>query len=324
MIKKHGKAPLIITLSIVILIAFISGTLLIIRSNSPERRLREQLDLGYRYLEELEYDQAIVSFEVAIAIDSKCVDAYLGLADAYAQIGDFEKAKVALQNGYEATGDEAFVKRMQSIEQKITLTEVENTGNENDKTAEEDVQDFDAPYLVIVEDSDGFIRKYNYLDDGYEFSGIIPPDTECYARFNEKGDSIIETYTGESTKSIWSWDYQYDDYGRILFVCGSYKFYVNDELSDQNEWTDYRSYENDENGNLITTYSDGSIEVDYVDSNGNVIVSESVSADGEIRRIEYSYDSRGNLVRSVDGNGEIIHSYTNTYSDGVVLSYDNP
>ena len=69
-------------------------------------RFQEQLELGQRYLEEMDYEQAVVAFTAAIEIDPRNADAYLGLADAYAGMGDLDAAIAALEEGYELTGDE--------------------------------------------------------------------------------------------------------------------------------------------------------------------------------------------------------------------------
>lgn len=112
---------------------------------STADQLQEQLDLGQRYLQEMNYTEAIAAFTKAIEIDPKQVQAYVGRADAYmglyesggeenlqlaqtdyeealrlddqqaevylqlaalyTQQGDTEKALALLRQGYQATGD---------------------------------------------------------------------------------------------------------------------------------------------------------------------------------------------------------------------------
>lgn len=60
--------------------------------------------LGERYLDALDYDQAIAAFEAAISIDPKKEDAYRMLAKTYDKMGVEVKAAEALRNGYVATG----------------------------------------------------------------------------------------------------------------------------------------------------------------------------------------------------------------------------
>lgn len=54
--------------------------------------LQAQLDLGKKYVSELDYENAIIAYEDALKIDPYCLDAYLGLADAYMALGQQDKA----------------------------------------------------------------------------------------------------------------------------------------------------------------------------------------------------------------------------------------
>ena len=73
-------------------------------SNSLENAIaswQEQYDLGMRYLEEGDYEQAIVAFTAVIGIDPKQVDAYINLANIYIEQEDYENAVSILQKGLE-------------------------------------------------------------------------------------------------------------------------------------------------------------------------------------------------------------------------------
>ena len=61
--------------------------------------LTEQLEMGARYLAELDYENAIAAYEAAIAIDPKNVEAYIGLADVYIAMGEPENAQEVLAEG---------------------------------------------------------------------------------------------------------------------------------------------------------------------------------------------------------------------------------
>lgn len=91
--KKIGIIALVIIIALIlaiIIIAIISGN---------DRRIKKQLDLGQKYLSEMNYEEAIVSFTRVLEIDPMCTDAYLGLTDAYVGINDFGTAKATLENG---------------------------------------------------------------------------------------------------------------------------------------------------------------------------------------------------------------------------------
>ena len=63
----------------------------------------EMLTGAQKYLTDMDYEQAIIEFNKVLEIDPMNVDAYIGLADAYIQLGDFDNAIKTLQQGYERT-----------------------------------------------------------------------------------------------------------------------------------------------------------------------------------------------------------------------------
>ncbi|MEA4924007.1 MAG: tetratricopeptide repeat protein [Syntrophomonadaceae bacterium] len=65
---------------------------------STEARVNAKLELAIKYLNENDYEKAILAFNEAIQIDPRNVEARAGLAQAYIGIGDFEKAEEAVTN----------------------------------------------------------------------------------------------------------------------------------------------------------------------------------------------------------------------------------
>ena len=78
--------------------------------NTPANRLDRHLDLANRYLREMKYEQAIVEFDKAIAIDPMSAEAHLGKAEAYVGLDDYDKAIETLENGYLATEEDENIK----------------------------------------------------------------------------------------------------------------------------------------------------------------------------------------------------------------------
>ncbi len=68
-----------------------------------ETSWQEQYDLGVRYLEEGNYEEAIIAFSAAIEIDPKRAEAYVGRGDAYVLSGETEENLTAAQSDYEAS-----------------------------------------------------------------------------------------------------------------------------------------------------------------------------------------------------------------------------
>ena len=71
----------------VTLLIFIFVLMLLSGCKSKATRVQEQLDLGSKYMAELDYESAIVALNKAIKIDPKNVDAYKMLAEVYHEIG---------------------------------------------------------------------------------------------------------------------------------------------------------------------------------------------------------------------------------------------
>ena len=70
---------------------------------------QEQYDLGMRYLNEGNYQEAVIAFEAAIKIDPKRPEAYLGAAEAYTGLGDADSARKILEKGYAETNDSTLI-----------------------------------------------------------------------------------------------------------------------------------------------------------------------------------------------------------------------
>ena len=103
--KISKKMPILTVAGIVIvLVVFL---LMVLSKSAEAKKLEEQLDLGDKYLCELQYEQAVVAYLAAIEIDPKNVDAYLGLADAYVAMGEYDKAIEVLENALDELSGEA-------------------------------------------------------------------------------------------------------------------------------------------------------------------------------------------------------------------------
>lgn len=98
---KHKKLTAsIAAIVLIILGVIILSTMVIGWNNSADL----QAFLGERYLDALDYDRAIASFECALRIDPKNVNAYQKLAETYSSMGNDERAVETLRSGYVATG----------------------------------------------------------------------------------------------------------------------------------------------------------------------------------------------------------------------------
>ena len=78
-------------------------------------KFQEQFDLGFRYLAESNYEEAIIAFTAAIEIDPKSVDAYTGLANVYLAAGEYEKADAVWAQARTAITDAALLAQVESL-----------------------------------------------------------------------------------------------------------------------------------------------------------------------------------------------------------------
>lgn len=147
--KKGGIIALVISLAVVLMT--LVGVLVYFNSSSV--KLKKQVDLGNKYLEEEDYEQAIAHYKEAIKIDandvdahlglakaymgdddlkhaiseyekvvkldSKNVEAYLGLAEAYESKGELEEAVSILDKGYKKTKNKKIKKALDKLVEKL-------------------------------------------------------------------------------------------------------------------------------------------------------------------------------------------------------------
>ena len=178
--NKRRKWPLVLIISLITIILVVALSVVIstnVQSAKQEKALQEQLDLGNKYLNELDYEQAIVAYEAAIEIDPMSVDAYMGLADTYVNMEDFEKAKEVLQAGYDATGDERLKDKIIEIVSLIAeeQAKIESETQEDLFTFEISQEELNAAIPARVVDGiyHNAYYDYNLQEDDVEYLNNI-------------------------------------------------------------------------------------------------------------------------------------------------------
>ncbi|MGN1128988.1 MAG: leucine-rich repeat domain-containing protein [Candidatus Flemingiibacterium sp.] len=66
----------------------------------------KHIEMGQRYLDELQWESALAEFELALEIEPRSVEARLGAAEAYIGLGRYADAVQVLADGYILVGDE--------------------------------------------------------------------------------------------------------------------------------------------------------------------------------------------------------------------------
>lgn len=91
------KIIIIAILTIVAATAVFVAFNIVNNNNNPER----QLALAYKYLEEGNYDEAIIAFNKVIGIDEKNIEARIGLSKVYVKTEEYDKAEDVLNEALE-------------------------------------------------------------------------------------------------------------------------------------------------------------------------------------------------------------------------------
>lgn len=100
-------------------------------SLDTESKWKEQYDLGIRYLEEGNYEKAILAFDAAIEIDSRRPEAYAGRAEAYLAMGNVEKALKDYKKAKRVAerSDEDYENLIEELEAMIAWLENQELGS---------------------------------------------------------------------------------------------------------------------------------------------------------------------------------------------------
>ena len=198
--KKKNLAGIIIAIAAVIVLCVVLVAILIAKSVSPAAKLEKQLSLGAKYLNELDYDQAIVAYRTAIEIDPKSTDAYIGLADAYIGKQDYDEALAVLNEGYDQTSDDRIKDKIHEIEALIaqeTPSDAESSADNGAEASEGQTdtgelaldQMFEVRgYIFATEDLIPDTIREEYSSLGWDTYGVHFEDGII---LSENGESIV-------------------------------------------------------------------------------------------------------------------------------------
>lgn len=177
--KRSSKKKYIIIGGAALAVCILIATILLTAGNASDKRVKELLAVGDRYLSELDYEQAVASYQAVIEIDPRNVDAYLGMAEAYLGADDMEAALAALTKGYELTGDERLAVRLEELQSRQREAK-----EQADRAAAWD--DFNAAVDELCEIPTFSPSIPFYLSDA-EREAIFRP-------YAQKAESLLEQY----------------------------------------------------------------------------------------------------------------------------------
>lgn len=306
---------------------------------------QSHLDLGQKYLLDGNYEQAIVEFNRVIEIDPKNVEAYIGLADAYAALGDYESAIEALERGIAETDSDELRAKLEEIRalaeaaasagdegQGETETgtggdedrgEPETTGQEEQTEQEEETPE--VPEFIWEPPA----KSYGTAPAISIYTGTTDDNRKMYTEFGPEGEwayTNIQAYNSDTqTSSSTTYRPVYDqttyngaqsDF-TINVIKSEYSYNRKEHAkveydSERQVWivtSDIMSYESDS--------STGMTNIVEFSASGNIMGQKIYSDSGElVQENENEYDENGNQVKQTFfyGLGEIPISGVSQYS----------
>ena len=134
--KRTKKIITISAVLIAIITAAIISTIAI--QATPANRLKRQLRLAQKYLNELNCEQAVLAYQEAISIDPKCEQAYFAIADIYIKTNEEDKAVAILEQAQANIQTESLTAKLDEVRKQAAAAkeargESGSTGQNNNQ-----------------------------------------------------------------------------------------------------------------------------------------------------------------------------------------------
>ena len=155
--QKRGWHGLLVVLSMILLLT---------ACTSKAQKAMEKVELGQKYLTEQNYTEAVASFTEAIGLDPENIPAYMGRAEAYVALKQYDDAKADYTTAIEKTEDqpytqaEAYIGRAEvnelTTDNEDALSDYESASTALDKVDVEKITDVTEQMLEALK-----IKVYN-------------------------------------------------------------------------------------------------------------------------------------------------------------------
>ena len=155
--KKCGK---------ILMGVLLAAVLLLTACTSKAQKAVEKVELGQKYLTEQNYTEAVASFTEAIGLDPENIPAYMGRAQAYTGLKQYDDAKADYTTAIEKTEDqpymqaEAYIGRAEvnelTTDNEDALSDYESASTALDKVDVEKITDVTEQMLEALK-----IKVYN-------------------------------------------------------------------------------------------------------------------------------------------------------------------
>lgn len=316
--RGFSKKPLIIIAAAVVIAGggAAAAVTAVNYSNSPARLIT----LAQKFLDDADYEKAIIEFDRVLTVDPLNVDAYVGKAEALEALGRTDEAIKVLEQALEAVRDSAGADELDRLQRLLDelngAVVVESTAEATDtaeapETAEsEQPAQTDGVYVLTslyrdLGDGD-YVSEY-YDEDGYwHYETYGKEDSEDVFEYTDvsvdrvfRGDVnliMCPVYFEDKSSTNGTVNYHaISDYGEPGVLSEYYYSYYPESDEEADESQDYYTYATDENGWIIL--DSGTTYTYEFDSEGRPVIKTWESKQKNLVKyvVEYEYGENGLL-----------------------------
>ena len=168
-----------------LLFIFVLVGILLIGCKDKVKKVQEQLNLGSKYMAELDYESAIVALNKAIKIDPKNVDAYKMLAEVYEKSGRLDDARATLEKVLElddlsSENKDEINDRIKNLDFLVAISKLPGEYDEPTALELSNAKNFKIYYTVETENNKFAVSNAEYIEP------IL---------FDEDGTYVVTTHT---------------------------------------------------------------------------------------------------------------------------------
>ena len=195
-------------------------------AKSKEMNYQDYLDLGQKYLAEANYEQAIVAFSKVLELEPKALKAYGGLASAYINTENYEKAQDVLRNGiavYESLEESEQTDAFKKIYEELLKLKEEIAGIFSGIEAEVEESSAEIEKQSEMPSVDASLYNGSMVVEMYGGTGeYLGRDVYTY---DEKGRMTTITWHDVDETVIEHYEFTYDDQQQRTYVQRQEEYY---------------------------------------------------------------------------------------------------
>lgn len=144
--------------------------IIVLLSTKGNDGLQKKIEMANQYLLELDYENAIALYDEVLEIDSKNVEAYLGLAECYINQDKLDDARIIIEKGLEETSSEELKEMLEEFYKEDIENEKESTDKE-DNSDENDEGTVEASKEIPLYTMDDYVGTWVLIRSSVDYFG---------------------------------------------------------------------------------------------------------------------------------------------------------